>query len=140
MTNDHKYDDIIGLAHPVSGKRARMSLADRAAQFSPFAALTGFEDAIAETGRRTDRRIELTEGEKFRLNEKIRELIPRMEKGHPVSLTWFRPDLLKEGGEYRMEEVCIRRLDPYGRGLMLEDGRLVFYEDILDLEMETCTK
>ena len=140
MARDHNYDDIIGLPHYVSGKRARMSMLDRAAQFSPFAALTGFEDAIAETGRRTDRRIELTEGEKLRLNEKLQELIPKMEESPLVSLTWFRPDLLKEGGEYRTEEVRIRRLDPYGRGLVLEDGRLVVYEDILDLEAEACTR
>ena len=140
MARDHNYDDIIGLPHYVSGKRAGMSMLDRAAQFSPFAALTGFEDAIAETGRRTDRRIELTEGEKLRLNEKLQELIPKMEESPLVSLTWFRPDLLKEGGEYRTEEVRIRRLDPYGRGLVLEDGRLVVYEDILDLEAEACTR
>ena len=64
----------------------------------------------------------------------------KMDESPLVSLTWFLPDLLKEGGEYRTEEVRIRRLDPYGRGLVLEDGRLVVYEDILDLEAEACTR
>ena len=135
---DNQYDDIIHMPYPRPGKRARMSMVDRGAQFSPFAALTGFEAAIAETGRRTDSRIELTEGQKLVLNEKIQELGQKLETMPAVRITWFRPDLLKEGGEYRAEDVRIRRFDPYGRGLLLEDGRMVSFEDIIALEDSEC--
>lgn len=132
MEYDHKYDDIINLPHPVSAKRARMSMTDRGAQFSPFAALTGYDAAIRETARLTGSRIELTEGEKLELNEKIQILL---EKPKPeASVTHFVPDPLKEGGEYVTETCAIRRPDPYGRGLLLTDGRLLLYGDIIGVE------
>ena len=136
---DNQYEDIIHMPYPRPGKRARMSMVDRGAQFSPFAALTGFETAIAETGRRTESRIELTEEQKLVLNEKLQELGQRLDSAPAARITWFRPDLLKEGGEYRTENVRIRRFDPYGRGLVLEDGRMVAFEDIISVEETECT-
>lgn len=134
MKNDHKYDDIIDLPHHVSAKRARMSMVDRGAQFSPFAALTGYDAAIQETARLTNSRVELTEGEKLELNEKIQNLLekPKAE----ASVTHFVPDLLKEGGEYVTERCAIHRPDPYGRGLLLNDGRMILFEDIIAVEEE----
>lgn len=132
MGCDHKYDDIIHLPHHVSAKRARMSMTDRGAQFSPFAALTGYEAAIQETARLTDRRIELTEGEKQELDGKLRELLEKPGRG--ASITHFVADLLKEGGEYVTEPCVIRRQDPYGRGLVLTDGRMLRFEDIVAVE------
>lgn len=139
MKEDYSYDDIIHLQYPRPQRWARMSMIDRGAQFSPFAALTGFEAAIEETGRRTERRIELTEGEKLRLNERLQELAERLDSCPGIRLTWFRPDLRKEGGEYVTEAVRVKRFEAYGRGLILEDGRLVLFQDLLSLEEPECT-
>lgn len=128
------YEDIIHLSRPVSEKRARMGLVDRGAQFSPFAALTGFDAAIQETARLTDRRAELTEGEKLRLNEKIRAVLDCPGEPREICLTWFQADLRKSGGEYIRQRCRIRKPDPYGRGLILTDGRMIPYDDILSLE------
>ena len=80
LKNTHKYDDIIDLPHPVCQRASRMTNYDRAAQFSPFAALTGFEASIAESGRLTDTRIELEEGEIQRCNEVLQEIQIRLPK------------------------------------------------------------
>lgn len=131
---DHKYDDIIHLSRPESPRRARMSMVDRGAQFSPFAALVGYDAAIQETARLTGRRVELTEGEIFRLNETIQQIGERIFCQPEVSITWFVEDLRKEGGEYVTRNCRVKRIDPYGRGLILTDGQLIFFEDILALE------
>ncbi len=134
MNYSHKYDDIIGLPHPVSAKRGHMSMVDRGAQFSPFAALTGYDAAIKETARLTGCRIELTESEKLLLNETVQVLMEKMESHPAVSVTYFQPDVRKEGGEYVTETVRIAKPDPYGRGLILTDGRMLLFEDITALE------
>lgn len=139
MNYDHKYDDIIGLPHPVSTRRARMSMVDRGAQFSPFAALTGYDAAIKETARLTASRIELTESEKLLLNERLQEILERLEQSPEVAITHFRPDIRKEGGEYVTENCRIKKPDPYGRGLVLTDGRMVLFEDIIAVEETECT-
>ena len=95
-----QYDDIIHLSYPVPSKRQRMSMIDRAAQFSPFAALVGYDDAIEETARLTDQRIELDENEKYMLDLKqnhLQYLLPQMPQ---ITVTYFSPDDRKEGGEY----------------------------------------
>ena len=131
---DHQYDDIIHLCRPVSLRRARMSMVDRGAQFSPFAALVGYDAAIQETARLTGSRVELTEGEKFRLNETVQQIGARIS-GHPeVRVTWFVEDLRKEGGEYVTRDCRVKRIDPYGRGLILTDGQMISFEDIIALE------
>lgn len=134
MNYDHKYDDIIHLSRPVSGKRPRMSMVDRGAQFSPFAALVGYDAAIRETARLTGARIELTEGEKLALNEQMLTLQEKIHSQPEVRLTWFKPDLYKEGGAYVTEAARVKKIDPYGRGLHLMDGRRVLFEDIIALE------
>ena len=127
-----KYDDIIFLPYPRPGKRARMSMTDRGAQFSPFAALTGYDAAIREQARLTGERVELTEGEQLLLNETLQEIL---SGDRQAAITWFRPDGRKAGGTYEREVCRIRKPEPYGRGLVLEDGRLVPYADILALEV-----
>ena len=127
-----KYDDIIHLPYPRPGKRARMSMIDRGAQFSPFAALTGYDAAVRERARLTGERIELTEGEQLLLNEKLQEIL--RDGDRQVSLTWFRPDARKAGGSYETEICRIRKPDPYGRGLLLTDGRLVEFGNIIAVE------
>ena len=103
MAETGKYDDILHLPHHVSPTRPRMTMAERAAQFSPFAALTGHDEAIRETGRVTVGKIELGEDEKAELDQKQRLLLAALERGGqpPVTVTYFQPDQRKEGGEYR---------------------------------------
>lgn len=103
------YDDIINLPHPNSAKHPRMSMIDRAAQFSPFATLTGHGAAIEETARLTDRRIELTEEEKTVLDEKLRLLL---ETGGEGMITYFLPDERKDGGAYVAKLGTIKKIDP----------------------------
>lgn len=131
---DHKYDDIIYLSRPVSPRRAKMSMVDRGAQFSPFSALVGYDAAIQEIARLTGCRVELTESEKFRLNETIQQIGERISCQPEVSITWFVPDSRKEGGEYVTQDCRVKKIDPYGRGLILTDGRMIAFEDMIALE------
>lgn len=130
----HRYDDIIGLPHPVSQKHPQMPLRDRAAQFSPFAALTGYEDAVDETARLTDQRIELAEDARAALNAQLAELAKK-SAAHPlISLTCFVPDAAKEGGAYLTELCTVKRLDEAESALLLSDGRRIPLQDILQIE------
>ncbi len=131
-----KYDDIIGLDRPVSRRHPPMPLAERAAQFSPFAALTGYEDIIREAARLTAERIELGEDAQQELNEKLSLLARRTEPpGEPVSveLTWFEPDGLKLGGEYLTRIVPIRRVDRAYRLLELADRSVIPIDALINI-------
>lgn len=121
----HKYDDIIDLPHHVSPRRAGMILADRAAQFSPFAALTGYEDVIEETGRLTEGITELTESAWESLNEKLYFLSQHASQNPSVTVTWFVPDERKSGGRYVTATGQIKRVDDYGQKLIFTDGRTI---------------
>ena len=131
----HKYDDIIHLPHPVSSGRSRMSRHDRAAQFSPFAALTGFEETIAETGRVTDSRMELDEGEKLRLDRVLQQIVALLPSCPRVCVTWFQYDLIKSGGSYHTETVPVKSIHPITKRMVLVDGREIPVEEILDLQL-----
>ena len=125
------YDDIIDLPRPTSAKHPRMSMADRAAQFSPFQALTGHGTAIRETARSTDRKIELTEEEKAVLDEKLRLL---SDTGGEAVFTCFWPDERKDGGTYVTAVGRIKRLDLAERRIVLTDGAVIPVEDILGID------
>ena len=131
-----KYDDIIALPHPEPRTHPRMSLHDRAAQFSPFAALTGHSAAIAETGRLTDSRITLDESEMARVDaalQRLRELLPQ----EPVaSITYFVPDERKAGGSYQTVTGTARRIDTANGVLLLTDQRAIPIPDILDVAIQ----
>ncbi len=127
------YEDILHLPRPVSQRHARMSPADRAAQFSPFAALTGYEETVAETARLTQSRIELgpdATQELDRALAHIRQILPARPR---VCLTYFQPDKTKSGGSYRTAAGKAARLDSHQGVLMLEDGRRFFFRDILEI-------
>lgn len=124
LQNTYKYDDIIHLSRPKS-RRARMTAYDRAAQFSPFAALTGFDAAIEETERLTDRRIELDEGGKQLLDEQMRAVLAVIETCPEITVTWFRYDERKAGGSYVTTTGRIKKVDPYNGKLILTDGRTI---------------
>lgn len=135
FNSTHQYDDIIDLPHHVSGTRPRMSAHDRAAQFSPFAALTGFGAAITETARRTEEKIELDEQKKAELDERLRFLQGRIGSRPEADITYFRPDARKSGGAYVTVRERVKRIDLYRRQLLLEDGRAVALDDILRIDI-----
>ena len=126
------YSDILNLPHPVSEKHPRMSLYDRAAQFSPFAALTGYDAAIEETGRFTEERAMLDENRKKELDDKLRALLEDKSESR-ISISYYIPDKKKDGGKYAEAISKIVRIDAYRRELMLEDGTKVPFDDIVDI-------
>lgn len=134
--NNHQYDDIIDLPHHVSATRPRMTMIDRAAQFSPFAALTGYDAAIKETGRLTDQRIELTEDSRAVLDRKQQLLVDNLADHPEVSVTFFVPDERKAGGAYVTITGRVKKVDDYQRLLILTDGTKIPLDEILDMESE----
>ncbi|MBQ9166439.1 MAG: hypothetical protein IJX71_05905 [Oscillospiraceae bacterium] len=134
--NNHQYDDIINLPHHVSATRPRRSMIDRAAQFSPFAALTGYDAAIKETGRLTDQRIELTEDSRAILDRKQQLLVDNLADHPEVSVTFFVPDERKAGGTYVTVTGRVKKVDDYQRLLILTDGTKIALDEILGMESE----
>ncbi len=129
-----KYDDIIHLPHHVSNTRAHMPMLDRAAQFMPFRALTGYEDAVHETARHTDEKIELTEDEKTVLDVKLQRLADDLANQPLVTLTWFQPDKRKAGGAYVTTTGQVKKIDDFEGALILLSGESIPVEDILDIQ------
>lgn len=130
------YDDMIPLPHPTSAKHPRMPAADRAAQFSPFAALTGYEAAIRETARLTDRRAELDEDAKAGLDRKIRLIADHLAERPEVSITYFLADRKKAGGAYQMATGAIKKIDDFQQVVVMMDGTLIPIDDIYEIESE----
>ena len=131
-----KYGDIINLPHHVSATRPQMSMIDRAAQFSPFAALTGYDAAIKETGRLTDEKIEMDEDRKAALDMKQAYLIEMIDEQPEISITYFLPDAKKSGGAYVTVTGNLKRFDEYERLLILTDGKKIPMDDIADIESD----
>lgn len=127
------YDDIIGLPHHTSVKHPRMSILDRAAQFAPFSALSGYGAALAETARLTEQRINLTEEELLELDYKQQILMANIDKQPEITVTWFCPDERKEGGEYITTTGSLRRIDEVRRVVVLVDGTEISMDDIYSL-------
>ena len=134
--NNHQYDDIIDLPHHVSASRPRMSMIDRAAQFSPFAALTGYDAAIKETGRLTNQRIELTEDSRAALDRKQQLLLDNLADYPEVSVTYFVLDEWKSGGAYVTVTGRVKKVDEFERLLILSDGTKIPLDEIQDLSGE----
>ena len=134
MKATYKYDDIINLPRPVSKKRSPMSNFDRAAQFSPFAALTGYDAVIAESGRLTDTQIELDEGGKALLDEKLQTIREHLEEHPAVKLTVFCPDSRKSGGAYEEITGQVKKIDPVARILVLISGEVIPIDRIYGIE------
>lgn len=130
------YDDIIGLSYPMPTSRKRMSMIDRAAQFSPFAALTGYDAAIQETGRLTDCQIDLDVDGEAMLDEKIRQLSRHQEEQPEVTVTYFVPDARKSGGAYVTVTGQIRKIDRYEQAILLTDGTVISFSRISALDGE----
>lgn len=131
------YDDIIHLSHPTSKNRPRMSIHDRAAQFSPFAALSGHAAAIAETARLTDRKLELDEDTKAELDRRQAILLEHISERPEITITWFRPDEKKAGGAYVTTTGRLKKIDEIERVLVLTDGARIPLEDVAGLESDS---
>lgn len=132
--NSHRYDDIIHLQVPTSKKHPRMSLYDRAAQFSPFAALTGHEAAIEETARLTDGRMELDEDTKEQLNRKLQILREQKTTDTEVTFVYFVADEKKSGGAYRTVRGRVKRIDLYEQTVILQDQTVIPMEEIREIQ------
>ncbi len=131
----HRYDDIINLPHPVSKNHAAMPMTERAAQFSPFAALTGYGDAVAETARLTQERIELDESRKLQIGAVLARARERIREQPEAVLVYFLQDALKEGGSYVTVLGRIRKIDELAQTLSLADGTRIPMADLVELNL-----
>ena len=133
---ENDYSDIIHMPHPTSVRHARMKPADRAAQFSPFAALTGHSAAIQETARTSDRRIELSEDERVVLDRKLAIVEERAGSGTHFKFTCFVPDTLKSGGAYVHHDGSVSKVDLFARCIVLKDHTVIDIDQIMEIESE----
>ena len=129
----HRYDDVIYRQHPTSKKYPRMSRMNRAAQFAPFAALTGYEESIEETARLTDRRIELSEYEIEELNAKLNFVQEHIKERPKVTITYFQPDERKEGGKYLTVTGRVRWIDAVNGVVAFEDETVIKFNQVIKL-------
>ncbi len=130
------YDDMVSLPHPKSDRRLPMPMRNRAAQFAPFAALTGYDEAVQEAGRRTERRIELSEDAAEELNRRlcwVRDHIPETPK---VTVTWFVSDAKKDGGAYRTAVGRVTAWKPQRRVLVLQNGIEIKVQEITEISVQ----
>lgn len=132
--NDTMYDDMIYLPHHVSKNHPRMSAQDRAAQFSPFAALTGYGDAIKETARITEKKRVLDDEQKLIINEKLMHIKSSIASLPETVFTYFAPDKKKDGGSYLTVNGKVKKIDEYQRTVVLEDGTSIPIDDIISIE------
>lgn len=130
-----EYDDIIDLPRPISSNRRRMSASDRAAQFAPFSALTGYGDTVNEVKRLTHERIELDEYEKELIDRKLQYLFDNVKAMPKVKITYFIHDSKKSGGEYVTAEGRVEKIDDYERMVILSDERTINIDEIFSLEI-----
>ena len=130
---NNRYDEIINLPHHVSKTRPQMPMSDRAAQFAPFAALTGYDSAIKETGRLTNERIELDEEALTALDRKYQLLMDVFDDAPEVTITYFQPDERKAGGQYVSATGTVKKVDTFGRRIILQDGTRIPLVSVYDL-------
>ena len=135
MNKQNKYGDIISLPHHISCGRKRMSLYDRAAQFSPFAALTGHGEALSETARLTDSKPELDESEKMIINEKLQMILRTIPSEIKASITYFAPDDKKSGGAYLTVIGQIMKYNVFGKKIVMSDETEISIENIVGIDL-----
>lgn len=138
----HRYDDMLDLPHHQSSTRPHMSITNRAAQFSPFAALTGYDDEIQETARLTDEKIELADNEKEQLDKKLRIIAEHLDQRPTVSITHFVPDVKKAGGAYVTDTGVVKRIDILEQKIIfyaengVSDGHSILIDGIVEINCE----
>ena len=135
-----EYDDIINLPHHVSKTRPQMSMLERAAQFAPFQALTGYGAAIQETARRTEDKIELGDEDVALLNAKLQVLADHLPENPEVCIVWFEPDDRKAGGSYVEMTGKVKRIDDVAGLISLQSGEKIRLESIVNIESEMFSK
>ena len=133
---NRKYNEIMGLPHHVSKNRPQMPMSDRAAQFAPFAALTGYDAAIKETGRLTDERIELDVEALSALDMKYQLLMEALDEAPEVTITYFQPDERKAGGKYVSAVGAVKKIDDFERRITMRDGTRIPMDDVLSIDGE----
>ena len=131
----NEYDDIINLPHHVSSRHPQMSMMNRAAQFAPFAALTGHAAAIEETARLTDEQHELADDDSEALNQKMAYLRETINEHPIITITYFDPDRKKAGGMYKSIEGQLKNIDDYNQSIVLKSGEVIFLKSILDIQL-----
>ena len=136
MRMNNRYDEIINLPHHVSKTRPQMPMSDRAAQFAPFAALTGYDSVIKETGRLTGERIELDEEALTDLNMRYQLLVDALDEEPEVEITYFKPDERKSGGEYVTVTGTVKKVDDFERLITMYDGTKIPMDDVLAVDGE----
>lgn len=134
MNDEHKYDDIINLEHHVSTKHSRMSLENRSAQFAPFSALTGYEEAVKEEARVTESRIDIDEEAKIEVNEKLNYIMKHLDKNIIVSVTYFEKDKKKQGGSYKTIKGIIKKIDDSRKTIKMQTGEIIKTEELKKIE------
>ena len=133
---NRKYNEIMRLPHHVSKTRPQMPMSDRAAQFAPFAALTGYDAAIKETGRLTDERIELDVEALSALDMKYQLLMEALDEAPEVTITYFQPDERKAGGKYVSAVGTVKKIDDFERRTTMRDGTRIPMDDVLSIDGE----
>ena len=136
MRMNNRYDEIINLPHHVSKTRPQMPMSDRAAQFAPFAALTGYECVIKETGRLTGERIELDEEALTDLNMRYQLLVDALDEEPEVEITYFKPDERKSGGEYVTVTGTVKKVDDFERLITMQNGTKIPMDDVLAVDWD----
>lgn len=129
----HRYDDIINLPHHQSKERAHMSLHDRAAQFAPFAALSGHEEAIRETARLTEEKVILDDTTIDQINDQLREIASHLKERWTVSITYFKPDQRKNGGAYLTDIGTVKKIDVVEKVVIMDSGMKISMEHIIKI-------
>ena len=136
MAERFPYEDIVDLPHHVSRKHPQPTMADRAARFAPFAAITGYEEMVLEEARVTDDRIEMDESSNAALNEKLNMILEFIDEQPEVSITYFEPDKRKAGGAYVTVTGTVKRIDEYEHLVIMTDGKKINIDDIYNLQSE----
>ena len=136
MRMNNRYNEIINLPHHVSKTRPQMPMSDRAAQFAPFAALTGYDSAIKETGRLTSERIGLDEEALTALDRKYQLLMEALDEAPEVTITYFQPDERKAGGKYVSATGAVKNVDDFQRRVTMQDGARIPMDDVLSIDGE----
>lgn len=129
-----EYESLLHLPHPTSPKHPRMPIGDRAAQFAPFAALTGYDDVIVETARLTDDPTQLTEESLAILDSKLRALETIIETAPEITVRFFEADKRKQGGAYKTVTKGLRRVERTERCLLMTDGERIPLDCVSGLE------
>lgn len=136
MAEYFPYEDIVNLPRHISKVHPQATMADRAARFSPFAAISGYEDMVKEAARVTEERIDITDATKELLNEKLNMIIEFLDEEPEVTITYFEPDKKKDGGAYISITGTVKRIDEYERIVLMSDDKKIRIEEIYAIESD----